>query len=130
MLEEFISLKELESVEALLAKAVGFRGNPDTFRHDAQKDRKEREMRAQKEYEESCRKKYEERMGRKARREGTSVKTVMKATAVPGGILTFGEAPSWLLENMAEKDKGKKPSCREFQRGRCQRGEFCKFDHT
>lgn len=98
LLEDFVSSKSLEELEQVLSKAEKFQKNPKSFKVDEDKEQRARELRAQQAYESECRRKYEQRMARKAQRLRTSLAEVLKASAVPGGTLSFGAEPSWLLE--------------------------------
>ncbi|CAE7816469.1 DUS1L [Symbiodinium sp. CCMP2592] len=98
LLEDFKSSKSFQEMCELLSKAEAFKRAPGSFRASKEKEQRDRELRAQQAYEVECRRKYEQRMARKAARLGLPLEEVMRASAVPGGVLHFNGEPSWLTE--------------------------------
>jgi len=122
LLEDFAQSTTLEALESTLTKAEDFRDKPGSFVASKEKEERDREVRAKQSYEIDCRRKYEQRMARKAERLGVTVSEVMKASAVPGGTLSFSNDPSWLTEKgdvqeEAETSKGKGKSKGQRSRG-------------
>lgn len=102
LLEDFKSSKSFQEMCGLLSKAEAFKRSPGSFKASKEKERRDRELRAQQAYEVECRRKYEQRMARKAARLGLPLEEVMRASAVPGGVLHFNGEPSWLAEKGEE----------------------------
>jgi len=106
LLEEFTASPCLEAAEAVLARAESYQAQPQSFVLDEGRARRERELGAQKAYELECRKKYEARIARKAKQSGRPLSELLRPSAVPGGLLSFGAEPSWLLERDGEATEG------------------------
>ncbi|CAE7556591.1 DUS1L [Symbiodinium microadriaticum] len=102
LLEDFKSSKSFQVRPADISAAEAFKRSPGSFKASKEKERRDRELRAQQAYEVECRRKYEQRMARKAARLGLPLEEVMRASAVPGGVLHFNGEPSWLAEKGEE----------------------------
>jgi hypothetical protein len=70
LMEECLSCKSVNAVEALVLKIRGYQNDPASFSFDVEKAKKEKEALDRKKIEEGKRKNYEARMIRKAKREG------------------------------------------------------------
>lgn len=133
LMEECLSCKTLNAVEALVERIRGYKEDPSSFQFDVEKAKKEKEALERKKQEEGKRKNFEARMIRKAKREGKDLEFYLRQGAVVPTLETVKELKKLGREDQMRlwKERDHSQHCLAFHlTGECPRGRGCAFLHV
>jgi hypothetical protein len=134
LMEECLSCKSVNAVEALVLKIRGYQNDPASFSFDVEKAKKEKEALDRKKIEEGKRKNYEARMIRKAKREGMAdLDFYLRQGAAAPTLETVKELKKLSREDQMKlwKEREHSQHCLAFHlNGECPRGRGCAFLHA